>query len=162
MMDRKAKIALRLGKSAPAAPKPKAAPPAKPAADKPLTAKQSLFVSEYLIDLNATQAAIRAGYAKGSAQQTGARIMSIDVVSQAIAKVQQARAQRTGITADDIVKGLKGFAEDDTVSKKDRIKSYELLGKNIGMFNTIKLLGDPQNPITVTKITRVIVDAPQD
>jgi len=39
--------------------------------NKKLTAKQSLFIQEYLIDLNATQAAIRAGYAERSAQQIG-------------------------------------------------------------------------------------------
>ena len=49
-----------------------------------LTAKQSLFVQEYLIDLNATQAAIRAGYAERSAQQIGAENMLKPVVATVI------------------------------------------------------------------------------
>ena len=53
-----------------------------------LTAKQSSFVQEYTIDLNATQAAIRAGYATKCAQQIGSENLSKPVIKAAIAKIQ--------------------------------------------------------------------------
>ncbi|CAB4200483.1 Terminase small subunit [uncultured Caudovirales phage] len=58
-----------------------------------LNPKQEKFVAEYLVDLNATQAAIRSGYAAGSAQVTGSRLLSHAIVSQAIA-ARQGRAMK--------------------------------------------------------------------
>ena len=60
-----------------------------------LTDKQKAFVDEYLIDLNATQAAIRAGYSKDTAQQIGSENLSKPLVHEAIAKAQEERAKRT-------------------------------------------------------------------
>lgn len=65
-----------------------------------LTPKQAAFVNEYLIDLNATQAAIRAGYATGSADVTGARLLVNASVMSAIQKRQKERSERTEITQD--------------------------------------------------------------
>jgi len=58
-----------------------------------LTPKQQRFVDEYLIDLNATQAAIRAGYSQQTARQIGAENLSKPVIAAAIAKAQQERAE---------------------------------------------------------------------
>lgn len=78
-----------------------------------LTAKQRAFVREYLIDLNATQAATRAGYSAKTAQQQGARLLSNVLVAAAISAAQKARAQRTDITADRVLKELAkiGFSD---------------------------------------------------
>lgn len=64
-----------------------------------LNAKQARFVEEYLIDLNATQAAIRAGYSARSAEVTGSRLLSHAKVSAAISEAQDKRSKRTGIDA---------------------------------------------------------------
>ena len=67
-----------------------------------MTPKQRRFVEEYLVDLNATQAAKRAGYAEGSAW----RVMRNPEVAAGIEKAQAARAERTRVTADKVVEEL--------------------------------------------------------
>ena len=76
-----------------------------------LTAKQTRFVQEYLIDLNATQAAARAGYSKRSAEVQGCRLLKNDKVSAAIAAAQEARSERTGITQDWVLETIFETAE---------------------------------------------------
>lgn len=78
-----------------------------------LTAKQQRFVDEYLIDLNATQAAIRAGYSKKTAQVQSARLLSNVMVSAAVAKGMESRSNRTGITQDMVLRELAkiGFSD---------------------------------------------------
>lgn len=71
-----------------------------------MTPKQLRFVEEYLIDLNATQAAVRAGYAEKTAHVTGPRLLANVRVADAIAKCQKTRSQRTQITADAVVAEL--------------------------------------------------------
>ncbi len=80
--------------------------------DKKLTAKQARFVEEYLIDLNATQAAIRAGYKERYAGTNADKILKNTKVSEAIAKAQSKRSQRTEITQDMVLQELAkiGFA----------------------------------------------------
>ncbi|WP_339119187.1 terminase small subunit [Halomonas sp. BMC6] len=68
-----------------------------------LTARQSRFVDEYLIDLNAKQAAIRAGYAERSAEVTASRLLSNAKVAAAIQERMGARSERTDITADKVL-----------------------------------------------------------
>lgn len=68
-----------------------------------LNPKQSKFVLEYLKDLNATQAAIRAGYAPGSAMVTGSRLLSHAKVSQAIAEKQGKVLSKLDISAERIL-----------------------------------------------------------
>jgi phage terminase small subunit len=65
-----------------------------------LTPRQAAFVQEYLIDLNATQAATRAGYSGATANEQGARLLANASVAAAIEMGQKARAERTEITAD--------------------------------------------------------------
>jgi len=77
-----------------------------------LTKKQRAFVEEYLVDLNATQAAIRAGYSAKSAAEIGYENLRKPQIVEAIAEAQKARSERTQITADMVVKelALLGFA----------------------------------------------------
>ena len=70
------------------------------------TAKQERFVEEYLIDLNATQAAIRAGYSKKTSYSMGQRLLKNVEVAAAIAKAQGARSKRTGITQDYVLANI--------------------------------------------------------
>ncbi|WCA57781.1 terminase small subunit [Agrobacterium tumefaciens] len=78
-----------------------------------LTAKQRAFVREYLIDLNATQAAIRAGYSEKTAGQVGAENLKKPEIASAIDAAMKIRADRTDITADRVLRELAkiGFAD---------------------------------------------------
>ncbi len=68
-----------------------------------LTAKQEMFVKEYLVDLNATQAAIRAGYSEKTAYRTGADNLMKPQIQGAIQKAMNKRAEKTEITADAVL-----------------------------------------------------------
>ncbi|MDO9950472.1 terminase small subunit [Glaesserella parasuis] len=125
-----------------------------------LTDKQQRFVEEYLIDLNATQAAIRAGYSEKTAQEQSSRLLSNVMVQEAIQEAQNKRAERVNVTQDDVLKGLleiisistgKQKITETELSKVDGSivpmdvekvcfephaanKALELLGKHLGMF----------------------------
>lgn len=75
-----------------------------------LTKKQQLFVDEYLIDLNATQAAIRAGYSVDTAREIGCENLTKPNIQQAIAKAMAERSKRTGINQDRVVLELAKIA----------------------------------------------------
>lgn len=68
-----------------------------------MTAKQQRFVEEYLVDLNATKAAIRAGYSPQSAYSIGQENMKKPVIKNAIDKAMAERSRRTGINQDRIL-----------------------------------------------------------
>ncbi len=77
-----------------------------------LSPKQARFVAEYLLDLNATAAAKRAGYSAKRAAEQGYQLLQKTTVQEAIAQAQKARSKRTEITADQVLKELAkiGFA----------------------------------------------------
>lgn len=78
-----------------------------------LTPKRQRFVEEYLVDLNATQAAIRAGYSPISAHAEGGRLLNDVKVAEALKAAMDARSARTEITADRVLRELAklGFAD---------------------------------------------------
>ncbi len=78
-----------------------------------LTHKQRAFVNEYLVDLNATQAAIRAGYSRRTARQAGAENLSKPVIVAEIERAMEARAERTRVDADKVVTELARLAFTD-------------------------------------------------
>ena len=75
-----------------------------------LTKKQQLFVDEYLIDLNATQAAIRAGYSVNTAAEIGCENLTKPNIQEAIAKAMAERSRRTGVNQDRVVLELAKIA----------------------------------------------------
>jgi len=79
-----------------------------------LTPKQKLFVKEYLVDLNATQAAIRAGYSEKRAQEIGYQLLQKTTVSNSIQKALARREKRTEVTSDMVVRELARIAFSDT------------------------------------------------
>ncbi len=126
-----------------------------------LTPKQQRFVDEYLIDLNATQAAIRAGYSEKTAQQIGSENLLKPVIQKAIQEAQNKRAERTEITQDYVLSNIQKVVErcmqHEAVQARDgspllvqgpegdlaclfefketgALKGLELLGKHLGMF----------------------------
>lgn len=105
-------------------------------ATKPLTDKQQQFVEQYLIDLNGTQAAIRAGYSERTANEQAARLLANVNVSQAVAAAMAARSERTRIDADFVLNGLRDEAvyRGKGSSHAARVSAYGLLGKHLGLF----------------------------
>ena len=75
-----------------------------------LTNKQRKFVNEYLIDLNATQAAIRAGYSQKNAFKIGSDLLQKNTVNQQLTKRMQDREARTEITQDKVLNELAAIA----------------------------------------------------
>lgn len=126
-----------------------------------LTERQKRFVEEYLIDLNATQAAIRAGYSEKTAQEQSSRLLSNVMIQNAIKESQNKRLERTQIKQDDVIRmllenieiasGKKAVikteirkSEDGELVGDDILqfvyesssvnRALELLGKHLGMF----------------------------
>jgi phage terminase small subunit len=101
----------------------------------PLTAKQQAFVQEYLIDLNATQAAIRAGYSVRSAMEQGYQLLRKTSVSDAIEAARGERMERLEWSAAEILRDIREIAQNRRgVEPRDRLKAYELAGRHLGMF----------------------------
>ncbi len=103
---------------------------------KKLNPKQQKFVQEYLKDLNATQAAIRAGYSKKTAYSIGQRLLKHVEVKAAVQAGQKKAAEGAEVTVEYVIKNLRQLAE-DAMSHADRMnanRSLELLGKHVGAF----------------------------
>jgi phage terminase small subunit len=77
---------------------------------KGLTPKQERFVEEYLIDLNATQAAIRAGYKAKTARQAGAENLTKPYIQEEIRRRRKEQMKRTQLTADKVLHELACIA----------------------------------------------------
>ena len=78
-----------------------------------LTDKQKCFCEEYLVDLNATQAAIRAGYKSKTARSQGQRLLTNVNIQQYLQQLMDERSERTEITADRVLKELAAIAFSD-------------------------------------------------
>ena len=99
-----------------------------------LTAKQKMFVAEYLIDLNATQAAIRAGYSKHTAKSVGCENLTKPDIAQEIQEAMDERTKRTRLDADSILNEIAGIGYDEEEKSTDRLRALELLGKHRVLF----------------------------
>ncbi len=122
-----------------------------------LTAKQQRFCDEYLIDLNATQAAIRAGYSKKTANRIGTENLSKPVIKEYIEKRMAEKEAALIANQDEVLKYLtsvlrgqsksteiviEGLGDGSTKarkmekepSEKDKLKAAELLGKRYGLY----------------------------
>ena len=107
-----------------------------------LNPRQSRFVEEYLIDLNATQAAIRAGYSAKTANRMGSENLSKPVIAEAVQKAQMARSERTQITVDKVLEDielikLNAMQQEDggkMINHAGALKACELQGKHLKMF----------------------------
>ena len=124
--------------------------------------RQKRFCDEYLIDCNATQAAIRAGYSPKTAKQIGQRLLTIvDLKTYIDDRLAQLRSEKTA-DAQEVLEYLTSVMrgehkeqtlvlcgdgmqeiEDIDVSARDRLKAAELIGKRYGMFKDNVELGGP-------------------
>ena len=78
-----------------------------------LTDKQEMFCKEYLIDLNATQSAIRAGYSKKTAKDIACENLAKPNIQQRIQELKESRANRIEMDSDGVLKELKNWVEGD-------------------------------------------------
>lgn len=120
---------------------------------KELTAKQEMFCREYLVDLNGTQAAIRAGYSEKTAGQIAEENLRKPEIASYVQSLMDERAKTVKITADDVLGDIletrKAAATDG--KHADRLRANELLGKHLKLFtDKIDLGGQAGNPINAT------------
>lgn len=113
-----------------------------------LTPKQAAFVHEYLIDLNATQAAIRAGYKEKNARTIAAENLAKPDIQKAIQEARDAREKRSMITVEWVLAQIARIAQDEEAQQRDRLKALELLGKHLGMWE--KRPDEEQQGVKVT------------
>ena len=122
-----------------------------------MTAKQMRFCDEYLIDLNATQAAIRAGYAKNYANTNASKLLQITTIKEYIAERMAEKESELIANQDEVLKYLTAVLRGDSQSEivvvenigdfrseartmqkapdeKERLRAAELLGKRYGLF----------------------------
>ena len=101
-----------------------------------LTPKQTAFVQEYLLDLNATQAAIRAGYSTRTAYSQGQRLLKNVEIQAAVTAAQEARSERVKLDQDDVLTGLHKEATftGEGSSHSARVAAWAHIGKHLGMF----------------------------
>ena len=143
--------------------------------EKTLTGKQAKFVEEYLIDLNATQAAIRAGYSQKTARQIAAENLTKPVIQEAVAQGFKKRSERVEVDQDYVLSTIVDTVERCRQAKPvtDRqgepiltetpngdvvpafafdsravLKGAELCGKHLGMFiDKVEHTGKDGGPI---------------
>ena len=138
-----------------------------------MTAKQQRFCDEYLIDLNATQAAIRAGYSEKYANTNASKLLQITTIQEFIGKRMAEKEDELIATQDEVLRYLtsvlrgesnaeivvvegqgKGFSRARTMTKApdegERLRAAELLGKRYGLYkDTINEVVDMELNINI-------------
>ena len=118
-----------------------------------LSSKRQRFVDEYLIDNNATQAAIRAGYSENSANEQGARLLAYDSVRKALEEKRAVVAEENQLKISDVIEELKKIAFSDVTqvmsfsAKKAKIKPSRSLSEDAK--KSISSVSQTQNGLTV-------------
>ena len=102
-----------------------------------LNDKQKMFCKEYIIDLNATQAAIRAGYSKKSARIQASKMLTKGNISTYMNGLLEKKSDKLNITAEYVLGNIKSIGEkcmaaDD--KENPALKAQELLGRHIKLF----------------------------
>lgn len=112
-----------------------------------MTPKQAAFVDEYLIDLNSTQSAIRAGYSAKTAEWIGPQLLGKTHVAAEIAKRMEDRSKRTEITQDRVLTDIELIKQDamrkaydkhgneSMINHTSALKACELQGRHLQMWN---------------------------
>src|SRR5690606_36988425 len=127
-----------------------------------LTPKQQRFVEEYLIDLNATQAAIRAGYSEKTAYSVGHENLKKPEIQKAIEEAQSKLSNKTQVTVEMVVQGLLKEAQDyaEGSTQSARVSAWAHLGKHLGMFVDQKKVDVTTNGESINKPTVIELVAP--
>lgn len=112
-----------------------------------LTLKQQRFIDEYLIDYNATQACIRAGYSEHTAQAIGTENLTKPLIKAEIDRRVKLLEESALVTKEMVIKGLLKEAEDcaEGSSHSARVSAWAHLGKHLNMFTEkVELTGKLQ------------------
>lgn len=126
-----------------------------------LTAKQQLFIHEYLVDLNATQAAIRVGYSPKTANEQASRLLANVSIREALEQAWRDKIRRADINADDVLRlitraafaDIRDFVEWDDGSFN--VKSSELIDGQLVSEVTEEVRDTPSGSITTRKLKLV-------
>lgn len=120
-----------------------------------MTAKQKRFCDEYLVDLNATQAAIRAGYSKRTANEQGARLLANVSVQEYIESRKRDREKRIEVTQDRVIEELSyiAFAK---ASDYARVVEKDAMVEVEGTM--IPALDDEGNPVKYRTVEPILTD----
>jgi phage terminase small subunit len=126
-----------------------------------LNPRQQRFVDEYLIDLNATAAAIRAGYSPKTARAIGAENLTKPDIAEAIRERKKKISEKVEITQEWVVtklrENLERSMQPESYNGAVANKALELLGKHVGMFSDMNIR-TPDGPVEIT-IKRQVVPA---
>lgn len=117
-----------------------------------LTEKQKLFCNEYLIDLNATQAAIRAGYSEKSARQIAQRMLTKDDIQEYMQKIMNDKQSGLIASQDEVLETLTAVMrrqqkEQVVTSERHRRSYFDEEGR--------KVTEDTEVPVTVEIDTKI-------
>ena len=123
---------------------------------KKMTAKQMRFCDEYLIDLNATQAAIRAGYTDKYANTNAAKLLQNTTIKEQIQRRMADRAKRTEITQDRIVKELALIAFSNAADYAAVVEREATVTTEEGKI--IKLYDEAGNPVKYKTVEPVLTE----
>ena len=122
-----------------------------------LTNKQKMFCKEYIVDLNASQACIRAGYSEKTAKEIGSQNLTKLNIQEEITRLMKDREERMQLTADKVledierVRGLAEGSEQYSIS----LKASELQGKHLAMFTDKQQIdGEVMMPIVNVRLKR--------
>lgn len=120
-----------------------------------LTDKQLLFIQEYMIDLNATQAAIRSGYSEKTAQRIGSENLSKPLIKAEIERLQAETSNKLQVTKEALINDLltiKDLCLTNPRVTHNSIKAIEVISKMLG-FNEKEKLDITTNGENINKIT---------
>lgn len=130
-------------------------------AEPKLTLKQRRFIEEYLIDFNATKAAIRAGYSENSAGQIGEQNLKKLEIKSEIDRLTAQMTEKAIVTKEMVLQGLLDEARmyDEGASHSARVSAWAHLGKHLGIFTDKLELG---GKVEVTSLGSLIDELSED
>lgn len=125
----------------------------------PLTPKRKRFCEEYVKDLNATQAAIRAGYSERTAKSIGNENLTKPDVQEYVTMLQKDISERNEVTVDDLVRELKSIAfapsaKNSVIRPQHKLDALDKLMKHTGGYKADKTMTHDGSIETVVKVVR--------
>ena len=117
-----------------------------------LTPKQFQFAQEYMVDHNATQAAVRAGYSEDTAYSIGSENLRKPEIAEEVERLEQSIAQRVGLEAERVLRGIMRVTEaaEAVGNFNASLRGYELLGKHLKLFTDKTEVSSIGGPFSVT------------
>ena len=126
-----------------------------------LTDKQRRFIEEYLVDFNATQAAIRAGYSEDTARSIGSENLTKPDIASALAERAKSLTEEADVTTAMVIDGLLTEAKRTGrgASHAARVSAWTQLGKYLAMFTDRHEHSGPGGGPLEIAVTRKVVNA---